>query len=354
MGRICLRMEINMKKLIKQSVIIMIIISMSALTACGINGKNTDNDEQNNTQYNAESAQVGELKVAALKGPTGIGMVKLMQDSQDGKTANKYDFKIAAAADEFSASLIKGDIDAAALPCNAAAALYNKSGGKIKVIAINTLGVLYILDTGNEVKALSDLKGKTIYTTGKGTTPEYTLKYLLEQAGLDVEKDVKIEFKSEAAEVAAIMKKSEKDVVAMLPQPYVTTVMDSNPNVRIAIDVTKEWEKLTGGASTVVTGVIAVNTDYYNNNKAVIDKFMEEYRTSTQYVVENVEVSSNYVEKFGIFKTEVAKKAIPYCNITFISGDEMKEKIQSYLEVLYKENPASVGGKMPDENFYGM
>lgn len=292
------------------------------------------------------------VKAAVMKGPTAMGMVYLMQQAKEGKTVNQYDFTVAASADEFTALLVKGDIQIAALPCNAAATLYNKTDGKIKILGINTLGVLYILDTGMSVQNVSDLRGKIIYTTGKGTTPEYTLRYLLRSAGLDPDRDVVIEFKSEAAEVAALMAENEGETVAMLPQPYVTTVMMNNSQVRIALDVTAEWEKQTGADSTVVTGVLAVNADYYEKNRTVVEQFIKEYTESTAYVNEHVTEAAQLVEDFGIFKAAVAQKAIPYCNITFVDGEEMKQKVRHYLLVLYEENPLSVGGKMPDEAFY--
>lgn len=340
-----------MKK--KLMALILCMVMALGLTACRMpsDGKR-DADNSDVTQSQTQSYETKDITVAALKGPTAIGMVKLMEDSKEKKTANNYDFKIAASADEFSSLLIKGDVQIAALPCNAAATLYNKSNGKIKVLGINTLGVLYIVEKGNTVQNVADLKGKTIYTTGKGTTPEYTLKYLMKKAGLDAEKDVNIEFKSEASEAAAMLASSDSGAVAMLPQPYVTTVMAANSDVRIALDVTKEWENLSTDGSTVVTGVIAVNADYYEKNKAAVAKFMEEYENSVDFVNSNVDTAAEYVEEFGIFKAAVAKKAIPYCNITFIKSNEMKTRINQYLTILYESNPSSVGGSMPGDNFY--
>lgn len=344
-----------MKKLCRKvSLILSCVLLVMAFAGCGKNTQSTQTQGEN-TQ-SAESTQAAvktDVKVAALKGPTAIGMVELMKNAKDGTAENNYEFKIAAAADEFTADLVKGDIQIAAMPCNAAAALYNKSGGKIQVLGINTLGVLYILDTGDSVQTVEDLKGKTIYSTGKGTTPEYTLRYLLKSAGIDPDKDVTIEFKSEASEVAAVIAAggSEK-IVAMLPQPYVTTVLMNNDKVRVALDVTKEWEKLNGSDSTVVTGVVVVNTEYYKNNKAVVDTFVKEYQKSAEYVNANVDAAAQLVEEFDIFKAAVAKKAIPDCNITFINGSEMKNKVTKYLKVLYDENPSSIGGEMPGDGFY--
>ena len=329
-----------MKKKISRLVatLLVMVLMASVFTGCDKNTSTHENSAA--TSQDAGSAyESRDIKVAALKGPTAIGMVKLMNDNEEKKTANNYTF-------------IKGEVQIAAMPCNAAATLYNKSQGKISVVGINTLGVLYILDNKGEVKSVSDLKGKTIYTTGKGTTPEYTLRYLLSSNGIDPDKDVTIEFKSEAAEVAAIMASAKEETIAMLPQPFATTVLMKNQDVRIALDVTQEWEKTAKDGSSVVTGVIVVNTEYYNNNKAAVDKFLEEYRNSVDYVNANVDAASELVEKYDITKSAVAKQAIPKCNITFITGNEAKTKISSYLKVLYDANPASVGGKMPGDDFY--
>lgn len=349
-----------MKKRISKVVTFMLIlvVACSVLAGCQQNNKADNDNGGNGKQKEEQTDGTGtaytsqDIKVAALKGPTAMGMVKLMDDSEVGKTANNYTFQIEAAADAFTAELIKGDIQIAAMPCNAAATLYNKSQGKVSVVGINTLGVLYILDNKEQVKSVSDLKGKTIYTTGKGTTPEYTLRYLLTANGINPDKDVTIEFKSEAAEVAAIMAAAKEETVVMLPQPFATTVLMKNQSVKIALDVTAEWEKTTNDGSSVVTGVVVVNTEYYNKNKTAVEKFLEEYKTSVDYVNENVDTASELVEKYDITKAAVAKQAIPKCNITLITGEAAKLKISSYLKVLYDANPAAIGGKLPEEEFY--
>jgi NitT/TauT family transport system substrate-binding protein len=294
-----------------------------------------------------------DINVGALKGPTSMGMIKVMEDAANKETANNYNFTIAGAADELSTGLAKGEIDIAAVPCNLASVLYNNTKGKIKLAGINTLGVLYIVETGNHINQVKDLKGKTIYSTGKGTTPQYTLNYLLTANGIDPEKDVNIEYKSEPAEVAALLSESE-DAIAMLPQPYVTTVMMNNDKVRIALDVTKEWEAVSTDGSSVVTGVVVVRSEFLEKNKEAVDAFLKEYRSSTEFVNENAEEASLLIEKYGIFKAAVAEKAIPYSNITFLQGKEMKEKVSGYLTALYNQNPKSVGGALPAEDFYYM
>ena len=337
-----------MKKIV--SVILMLALCMSFVTGCQ---KNSASNSATNSSTENESATTKkiDIKIAALKGPTAIGMVQIMENAKNGTALNNYQFTIAGTADEFTTDLIKGDVQIATIPCNLAANLYNKSSGKVKIIGVNTLGVLYILQTGDSIKSIQDLKGKTIYTTGKGTTPEYTLDYLLKSAGLDPEKDVTIEFKSEATEVAAMLGTSA-NVIAMLPQPYVTTVIMQNQNIKIALDVTEQWEKYAGKNSTVVTGVVAVNSDFADKNPEAVQQFIKEYKQSVLYVNANVDSAAQLVEDFDIFKATVAKRAIPYCNITFIDGSEMKTKVSAYLKVLFDRNPASIGGVMPRDDFF--
>jgi len=293
------------------------------------------------------------VNIGALKGPTAIGMVKIMEDAEAGAAANDYNFTIAGTADELTAGIVKGEIDIAAIPCNLASVLYNNTEGKIKLAGINTLGVLYIVETGDSISKVEDLKGKTIYSTGLGTTPQYTLNYLLNAYGIDPEKDLTIEYKSESTEVAAVLNEAD-NAIAMLPQPYVTTVMMNNDKIRIALDVAKEWEAVSSDNSSVVTGVVVVSKNFLENNKAAFDAFMAEYAESVSFVNENIDEASALVEKFDIFKAAVVKKAIPYCNIVLIQGDEMKQKAGGYLAALYDQNPKAVGGKLPEDDFYYM
>lgn len=318
----------------------------------------TLNDTENEKQENAENTNEAEnidkekvdINIAALKGPTGMGMVKLMEDAEGDSTANNYNFTIAGEADVISTGLIKGEFDIAAVPCNLASVLYNKTNGQIKIAGINTLSVLYIIETGNTINTVEDLKGKTIYSTGYGTTPQYTLNYLLSLYGLDPEKDLTIEYKTEATEVAAMLENSE-DAIAMLPQPFVTTVMMNNDRVRIAIDIEKEWTTQNED-SGVVTGVVVVNSEFLNNHPEAVEEFLDEYQQSAEFVNNNVDSAADLVEKFGLFKAAAAKKAIPYCNITLIRGLEMKEKVSGYLNILFNQNPNAVGGAMPADDFY--
>ncbi len=298
----------------------------------------------------AEDEQVT-LRLGGLKGATSIGMVKLLSDAEKGETKVKYDFTMAAAADELAPLMIQGKMDVLAVPANLASVLYNKTEGKVQFAAVNTLGVVYVVEKGGEtVQTVSDLKGKTIYATGKGTTPEYALRYLLSMHGLDMDKDVTMEWKSEPTETVAAMKMQE-NAVAMIPQPFVTVAQGQVENLRVALNLTKEWEALDNGSMFITAGLI-VRKEFAEKNPDVFTAFLEEYKASTEYVNQNPAEAAQLVEKYGIVKAAVAEKAIPHCNITYIDGEEMKTSLSGYLQVLFDMNPASVGGTLPGEDFY--
>lgn len=332
------------------------------LTACGKtssqtgttadNGTTAASEENTTADAQTEPAKVEgcDFNIASLKGPTSIGLVKLFSDSDAGSTVNKYNYSIYGTADEISTGIVKGDLDVAAVPCNLASVLYNKTEGQVVIAAVNTLGVLYIVEKGEELGSIADLKGKTIYTTGQGTTPEYTLRYLLSQNGLDPDKDVTIEFCSEASEVVSTIATMDS-AVAMLPQPYVTVAQTKVEGLEVAFDVTEEWEKADKD-STVVTGVLIARKAFIEEHPEQFAAFLDEYKASTEYANSNVDDTAALVESFDIFKAAIAKKAIPECNVTFITGEDMKAKVSSYLKVLFDANPKAVGGTLPDDGIY--
>ena len=202
------------------------------------------------------------IRVGSLKGPTSMGLLALM-DSDD---AGKYEFHMVTAADELAASVVSGKTDIALVPANMASVLYNRTNGGVSVIDINTLGVLYVLSADASIQSVADLKGKTVYLTGKGTTPDYVARYLIKDSGLD-EEDVTLEYKSEAAEVAAVLA-GRDDATALLPQPFATVAMAQNPSYRIALDLTKEWDLLQEGkGSRLVTGVTIVRNAFLEEHE---------------------------------------------------------------------------------------
>ena len=291
----------------------------------------------------------GEVDVAALRGPTSMGLVKLMEESENGFTDNSYSFTLEGTPDAIVPLLVKGDIDAAAIPGNLASVLYNNTKGQIEVIAINTLGVLYIVENGDSIQSVDDLRGRTIYSAGKGSTPEYALQYILSSNGLEVGKDVFIEWKSEHAECVAALK-ADKNGCAMLPQPFAATAMMQDSNIRIALDLNDLWEEKVG--SVLITGVTVVRKDFASENPETLQAFMEDYASSVEYAQCDVPGAAALIGKYGIVPEKAALAALPYCRISFITGEEMKEALSEYLSILYDANPKSVGGALPDDGFY--
>lgn len=283
-------------------------------------------------------------RVAALKGPTAMGMVSMMEENAD------CEFAIYASADEITPKLVQGEIDIAALPANLASVLYNRTNGEIRVLAVNTLGVLYIAERGENIHSVEDLAGKTIYSAGKGSTPEYALNYILTMNGLTPGEDVFIEYKAEHSECLSALL-NDSDAVAMLPQPFATTALTKAEDMRIALNLTEEWEKL-GSESGLITGVVVARSAFIDENPDAIAAFLDAYAASVQFVNENVSEAAVLVEKYGIVTAAVAEKAIPQCNIVCITGKAMLEILPGYLETLYEQAPESLGGKLPDAGFY--
>lgn len=288
------------------------------------------------------------LNIYSLKGPTSMGLVKLMDDNSRGEAANTYEAQMVTAADEVTAAIASGKADIAMLPANAAATLYQKMGG-FTVVAVNTLGVLYIVENGTSVQSVDDLAGKTVYLTGKGTTPEYALRYLLDAHG--IEDRVTLEFKSEPTEVVTAM---TEDVAAigLLPQPFATTALMQNESLRIALDLTQEWAAVSQDSS-LITGVTLVRNEVLEAHPAQVESFLTEYAASIDYVNQNPAQAATWIADLGIVgNAVVAEKALPYCNLVCMTGSEMKTALSGYLQSLYDRNPDAVGGAMPDDKFY--
>ena len=301
----------------------------------------------------AESAEKPIVRLAAMTGPTAMGLVKLLDDGKNGLSANQYDFLLAGAADEITPSLLQGKLDIASIPVNLAANLNNKKPGAFTLLAVNTLGVIYIVEKGGEtVQTLADLKGKTIYATGRGSTPEYNLTYLLKQAGLTLGEDVTVEWKSEPAEVVALMSQQEA-AVAMLPQPFVTVAQNQVQGLRIALNLTQEWDALQLDSRMITSGIVA-RTEFVNENPEAVENFLKEFAASAQYANEFVPETAALIGELGIVKAPIAEKALPYCNIVCLTGAEMQEALAAYLQVLFELNPVSVGGTLPNDAFYYM
>ena len=325
-----------------------------ALAACAGEGGEQPAEPAADAEDEEPSAEPVAVRTAALKGPTAMGLVRFMSEVDAGNLAdNDYSFDIYASADEVTPLIAKSEVDVAAVPANLASVLYNKTEGGVRVIAINTLGVLYIVEQGDSVQSVADLAGKTIYASGKGSTPEYGLAYVLEKNGLTIGEDVQVEWASEHSEALAQLM-ADPDGVAMLPQPFVTTAQAKNDQIRVALDLTEEWDAVQTGdeRSSMVTGVAIVRSAFADEHPEAVDAFLEHYAESVDFVNENVAEAAELVGAYDIVAAQVAEKAIPACNIVCVTGEDMAERLSGYLDVLAEQNPEAVGGSVPGDDFY--
>jgi len=320
------------------AVFLLALSMLFVLCACGAESEKTQDEPL--TEQKTEP-----LRIAALKGPTAMGLVKMMQDS------TTCDFMLAGSADEITPLLLKGELDAACIPANLAAVLYQKTEGEIVTLAINTLGVLYIVSTDSTVKTPADLRGRTIVGAGKGSTPEYVLRYLLQANGLDPDTDVTLAWKSEHSECVAALASGAAEL-ALLPQPFVTVAQEKVDDLTIALNLNAEWEKLDNG-SALITGVVAARRSAVEERGEAFAAFLQDYAASVEWVNANTQAAAALIGEAGIVYGSAAEKALPYCNIVCITGQEMEQKLSGYLKVLFEKAPESVGGVLPAADFYG-
>ena len=319
------------------------------------NTSTSDGTDTDNTVTSTPTLTGYDVNIGVLSGPTGIGAVGLMDANDNGKTLNKYNFTVAAANDEIVAGISNGSLDIAAVATNVGSNLYNKTSGAVQIIALNTYGVLYILENGNEINSITDLKGKTIYCAGQGANPEYVIKYLLEKNGLTYsddgsDADVVLEFMDPAAITAGMASGEYK--LCMLPVPAVTSVKIQNAEVRTALDLTAEWEK-TGAEGALTMGCVIVRKAFAEEHPGVVETFLAEYKDSIDFVLSDIDTAGTLCEKYAIVaKAPVAKKAIPECNLCCVTGADVRKTIEPYYTVLFNANPKSIGGAMPGDDFY--
>lgn len=315
-----------MKRIVAMITAAVMLFSLAAFAACS--------KKQDDT----------EIRIAALKGPTGMGMVKLA----DKQNYPNYTVSIEASPDALNPRIISGEVDVAAVPVNLASVLYNKLDGDISVLAVSTLGVLYVVEAGSEVNSVADLAGKTVYATGQGATPEYILNYLLDKNG--VAGSVEINYVGEHAALATMLADGSAEI-GMLPEPNVTSTLAGNDNLRIALNLTEEWNKVC--STELVQGVVIARKSFVNEHPEAIEQFLREYEKSSAFVNENIDEAAKLIVDAGILgNVEIAKKAIPNCNISFSKGEAMHKAVEGMLTVLFEANPKSIGGKLPDKDFY--
>lgn len=333
-------------KHIRSLVSLLLALAMAlSLTACGTQA-NTEPEQPDDTPAPAE------VNLYVLSGPTGIGAMNLWAAADAGETQNTYHITMPGANDEVVAAISNGDADIAAVATNLAATLYNKTNGGVTVLAVNTLGVLSLLGSGQEIASIADLAGKTIYAPGQGANPEYILRYVLSGNGLDPDKDVTIQFVGEGSELLTVWQ-TDPEAVIMAPQPVATSILMQNENTRTLFNMTDEWDKVSGGDSTLMMGCVIVRNAFLQENPGAVELFLQEYAASIEKAQSDVEGTAALCEQYGLIpKAALAQKAIPSCGLTFVTGAEMKSALSGYLQVMFDADPKSVGGAMPGDDFY--
>lgn len=330
----------------KKQFFLTLLLSLLFLLSCG---KKESGETQKETNVKSEKEII---RVKSLKGPPAISMIKLYADNENGKTLNKYETSIVNSVDEVVATVAKKDFDIITIPANLASVMYNKTNGEIKIASILALSVLYMVENGDSIKNIQDLKGKTIYTFGKGATPEIVLNYVLRGNGLEPGKDVKIEFKSESTEVAAVLEK-EQNVIAMLPEPYLSAAQTKNPKLKILFSMGDEWDKVKGTIpKSQVSGVVIMSKNFVEKNPEGVKNFLKDYKASIDFLNNNLDEAAKLTVKYKLLPEAIAKKAIPRAQITYIDGNEMKEKMTEYLRILSQTDMKTIGGKIPGDDFY--
>ncbi len=298
------------------------------------------------------ATEKGHVNMYVLSGPTGIGAANLMANAAAGKTTNTYTVNVVDNNNEIVAAVSNGSADIAAVATNQASALYNKTGGKVTVLAVNTSSVLYMLTNGQEIASISDLRGKTIYSPGQGANPEYILKYVLRGNGINPDTDVTINFVADGSELPAVWAK-DSNAVILAPQPVATVLPTKYENAKVVFNMGEEWAKLSSDSSLLM-GCVIVNNEFLKKNPETVKTFLIEYEASVNAALSDTASTAKICEENAILplKAPVIQKAIPNCGLVFIKGEEMKTKLSGYLKVMFDANPQSIGGKLPEDGFY--
>ena len=320
-----------MKKTV--SILLTLILVMGLFAGCG-----------------EPAAQRTTMNIYAIKGPTGIGMVSLMEADANGTAKHDYNFTVVGEPTAVIGKISSKEADIAAVPTNMASALYKKTSGGITVLALNTSGNLFIMEKGNTISSIADLKGKTVYSTGQGANPEFAINYILKKNNLTVGTDVKVEYLAQNDELVAKLKTND-DAILLAPQPAAATVLAKVEGSRLAIDMTKEFEKAAG--TDMYMGCIVVRNEFLEKNEAAVKEFLKEYEASVKAVLEDTDGAATLCEKYQIIPSAaIAKKAIPQSGVCYVDGEDMKTALSAYLNICKAEMPKLIGGEVPGEAFY--
>ena len=298
-----------------------------------------------------ETPDTTPIRIAAMRGPTALGLLQLMEQQELGNTVNNYYFQLLGMPDQLPPLLARGEVDIAAVPGNLASILYNQLEGDIQALAIVTLGVLHIVDTTGEINSIADLAGRTVFVSGEGATPEFALNYVLMHNGLTPHVDVDIQFRVEHTEIAAMLGAGTAQI-ALLPEPFVSTVLNQVDGLRIALDLTEEWNRVQPDYGLIMSVVIG-RRSFIEENPQAVAILLQEYAASIEFVTTNIPEAAQLAAQFDIIRDPaIAEAALPRTHITFITGQQMKQNLTGFYGVLYSQTPRSIGGRLPDENFF--
>ena len=322
---------------------IIVLLALVTLVIIGFSGCGEDKSDA--------VSDTPTIRIAAMRGPTAMGLLGLMEAQEQGSAINNYVFELLGSPDEVPPLLVRGDVDIAAVPGNLAAVLYNRMEGEVQALAVVTLGVLHIVDTTGEIHSVADLAGRTVFVSGQGATPEFALNYVLIMNGLTPGVDVNIEFRSEHTELAALLENGQAEI-ALLPEPFVSTVMARIDGLRPALDLTEEWNRVQPDYGLIMSVVIA-RRDFLENNPSTVRIFMEEYAASIELMTADIPRGAQLAVDFGLIpNTSIAEAALPRTHIVFLTGEEKRRNLTGFFGVLYDAYPASIGGVMPGDDFY--
>lgn len=313
-------------------------------------GSDTPAPTPDETPSQSPAGAEGAVRLVFLNGPTGMGAAKLLEDIDTGAVTG-FTYEVAADNSEAVNLLVHGDADIAALATNVALNLYNKEES-IQMLALNTRGVLYLLEGGGgqSIHSVADLQGKTLYAFGQGANPQYILGELLAQSGLD-EESVDLQWTT-PEEAAQALLGGQADA-ALLPVPAATAaIAKGQGQVRQAVDLTQAWEDAYGSASLYM-GCLVARREFLEENPQAAADFLAAYQASVDFVTGDPAAAAPLAEGHGLAPSAaIAEQAIPACGLCLLSGGGMAEQITPYYEVLFRADPASIGGSLPDDGFY--
>ncbi len=340
-----------MKTLTKILALTLALLMLLPFVVACTDGTQSDTDTTADSADGTKAPDTSlEIKIYALNGTTALGMAQMIDTVNKETATMNYDISLHTAADAITGAIVSGECNIAALPTNVAVRLFNKSEGKLQLLALNTLGVLYLLQNGENITSLSDLEGKTVYVPGAGANPEYITAALLESAGVENVTIDATTYNSPDALQAAIT--ANQISLAVLPEPKVTATTSSNADVKVALNLTDEWEAVNG-ENTLVQGCLVVNTAFAKEHPAEVAKFLEDYKASVEFIQAGSDEAIQMIVDAGILpKVQMAKKALPNCNICFIAGNDMKSVMDTFCQKIFAYDVKSIGGKLPTDDFY--